>query len=303
MKRIPRRATDWTTAAVEGGRLTVELPGESPRGRRQHFEGVVALLDQPGGRWGPMTLTKNVVSVADVHERHEAELRHLLESVALQVNADLGLHEAPAGERGEGVESNGARAGATARWPLPFARSPIQRPDSSRCNVRDRDWFAGPSSGPPGGRSVAFSRESSRAGGGLRTERAQPSLIVQREEPLVEVERGFCDPPHDGLNAWAGGDDGQPNDTLPADVHDQRTLHAVGNLTPAQRSPGLLDASAVIRHRGPLLAAHNADADRIVRPVLQAAVNHGRGADRLSLTTQNRRRLTLLVLRTHRNKR
>jgi hypothetical protein len=48
---------------------------------------------------------RSTITVADVREGHEADLRHLLESVVQQVNADLGLEQ---DENGEPTEAERA---------------------------------------------------------------------------------------------------------------------------------------------------------------------------------------------------
>jgi hypothetical protein len=92
----------WDTASVDGGTLTVELSGGSPRGWRRHFEGVLRLLETASGKWGRVSLARNVITVTAVSEGAEGDLRHFLESIVLQVNADLGLEAAP--ERGHDDE-------------------------------------------------------------------------------------------------------------------------------------------------------------------------------------------------------
>jgi hypothetical protein len=89
----------WETATVENGTLTVELSGGTPRGWRGHFDGVLRLLEAGGGRWGGVSLSRNVIRVTAVSEGAEADLRHFLESAVLQTNADLGLVADPARDR------------------------------------------------------------------------------------------------------------------------------------------------------------------------------------------------------------
>jgi hypothetical protein len=51
---------------------------------------VLALLEQgASGGWGEITLHKKTIKVDDVQEGSEEDLRHLLESVLLQVNSDF----------------------------------------------------------------------------------------------------------------------------------------------------------------------------------------------------------------------
>ena len=104
------REIDWASAAVSGGTLTVELTGEAPRGWRGHFEGVLRLLDQAGGRVG-----QDLDRPQHDHGRRRArrprgDLRHLLESVIQQVNADLGLGQDPPEEDADGEPTEAERA-------------------------------------------------------------------------------------------------------------------------------------------------------------------------------------------------
>lgn len=85
------RQIDWSSAEVRDGALSVELTGTAAKRWGEHFEGVLALLSQGNGKWGDVVLKKRGVTVAGVTEGSEAELRHLLESVVLQVNSELGL--------------------------------------------------------------------------------------------------------------------------------------------------------------------------------------------------------------------
>ena len=82
---------NWRTAEIHEGSLTVELAGELPKGWVKHLKGVLALLEQNAGQWDEIKLSKKRITVSDVREGSEDELRHLLESACLQSNADLQL--------------------------------------------------------------------------------------------------------------------------------------------------------------------------------------------------------------------
>jgi hypothetical protein len=82
---------NWRTAEMHEGGLTVELAREPPKGWVKHFRGVLALLEQNAGQWDEIRLSKRRITVSDVREGSEDELRHLLESACLQANADLRL--------------------------------------------------------------------------------------------------------------------------------------------------------------------------------------------------------------------
>jgi hypothetical protein len=79
---------NWSTAKVEDSKLTVDLDGELPSGWKDSFETVARLL-AGSADWGQVSLKgKKAVRVADVSEGSEERLRHFLESVVEQANAD-----------------------------------------------------------------------------------------------------------------------------------------------------------------------------------------------------------------------
>jgi hypothetical protein len=79
---------NWSTAKVEDSRLTVDLDGELPPGWKGSFDAVARLLSNSAD-WGEVSLKgKKSVRVADVSEGSEERLRHFLESVVEQANAD-----------------------------------------------------------------------------------------------------------------------------------------------------------------------------------------------------------------------
>lgn len=82
------RQIDWASAQINDGKLTVELTGKSSKAWKARFENVLALLDTPHTTWGEVRLNKSAVKVAGVQQGAEPELRHFLESVALQANSD-----------------------------------------------------------------------------------------------------------------------------------------------------------------------------------------------------------------------
>jgi hypothetical protein len=77
---------NWSTAEVKNAKLTVPLEGDVPKGWKQSFEATVALLG--AGEWGDVELKKGTVRVADVAPGSEERLRHHLEGVVQQANAD-----------------------------------------------------------------------------------------------------------------------------------------------------------------------------------------------------------------------
>ena len=87
MADAEQRQIEWATAETEGGTLTVELSSAAGKAWRRRFDGVLALLGQSEHSWGEIELTKDAIRVAAVSEGAEADLRHFLESVVLEVNS------------------------------------------------------------------------------------------------------------------------------------------------------------------------------------------------------------------------
>jgi hypothetical protein len=102
MAHLTYRQIDWSSAEVCDGALSVQLTGAAAKRWGEHFDGVLALLAQGNGKWGEVTLTKRAVTVDGISEGLEEELRHLLESVVLQVNTELGLE--PEADDGQPAE-------------------------------------------------------------------------------------------------------------------------------------------------------------------------------------------------------
>ncbi|MBV9804840.1 MAG: hypothetical protein JO130_16690 [Solirubrobacterales bacterium] len=107
---------EWASAEVEDARLTVTLKGEVPKGWKQSFERTVQLLGD--GEWGAVTLKKQTVQVSDVSQGSEDKLRHHLESIVAQANADQEPRERDAGADGDGdgEEPEGPDAEMTGRF-------------------------------------------------------------------------------------------------------------------------------------------------------------------------------------------
>ena len=83
---MPGVELSWSAAEVKDSKLTVPLEGEIPKGWKKSFEATVLLLG--GGEWGEIQLKRDRVQVSDVEPGSEEKLRHHLESVVLQANAD-----------------------------------------------------------------------------------------------------------------------------------------------------------------------------------------------------------------------
>jgi hypothetical protein len=85
------REIDWSGAEVKDGAVALPLTGGWSKDWSDSFDGVLALLlrAQGSSAWGEIALTKKAIKVSDVPPGAEDDLRHLLESVVVQVNAEL----------------------------------------------------------------------------------------------------------------------------------------------------------------------------------------------------------------------
>jgi hypothetical protein len=103
-------AIAWEEAEVHDGELHVGLDAEAPRGWASRFRAVLARLSQEGKpRWGRISVSRREIRVAEVDEGGEEDLRHLLESVLRQVNADLAPEEQEAEEPASPEQQRDAR--------------------------------------------------------------------------------------------------------------------------------------------------------------------------------------------------
>ncbi|HEX3850836.1 MAG TPA: hypothetical protein VHW01_07700 [Polyangiaceae bacterium] len=88
MSAIEPREIRWDTAHIKGAALTVELTGSASKPWKARFEQVLALLGSAHSSWGATRVVKDAINVEDVEQGSESGLRHFLESVVLQANAD-----------------------------------------------------------------------------------------------------------------------------------------------------------------------------------------------------------------------
>ncbi len=112
---------DWSAAEVKSAKLTVPLEGDIPEGWEKSFAATVRLLGD--GEWGEIEVEGDSVRVSDVESGSEEKLRHHLEAVVIQANAD---HEPDEGEAdsadadepesGAGDEDEGPDAEMTRRF-------------------------------------------------------------------------------------------------------------------------------------------------------------------------------------------
>jgi hypothetical protein len=114
---------NWSTAEVKDAQLTVPLEGEVPKGWRKSFQTTVKLLGS--GDWGEIQVKRDKVRVSDVEPGSEDKLRHHLEAVVAQANADHEPDEevdedaapdADESEPGAGDEDDGPDAEMTRRF-------------------------------------------------------------------------------------------------------------------------------------------------------------------------------------------
>jgi hypothetical protein len=98
---MPEAKLDWNAATVKDSTLSVAIEGAVPKGWKQSFETTVRLLGG-GGEWGEVKLGKGTVAVSEVAPGAEEKLKHFLESVVAQANAD---HREPEDE-GDGDDSH-----------------------------------------------------------------------------------------------------------------------------------------------------------------------------------------------------
>ncbi len=90
---------NWTTASVSRGSVAVELEGEVSKSWKQSFERTLKLL--AGKEWGAIEVKKSAVQVQGVEPGSEDRLRHFLESIVEQANADQEKAEQQAAEAEE----------------------------------------------------------------------------------------------------------------------------------------------------------------------------------------------------------
>lgn len=96
----------WSAAEVNSSKLTVPLDGDIPKGWKKSFEATVTLLG--GGEWGEIQVKRDKVQVSDVEPGSEDKLRHHLESVVAQANAD---HEQEEPEDDEAPDADESEPG------------------------------------------------------------------------------------------------------------------------------------------------------------------------------------------------
>jgi hypothetical protein len=93
---------NWTSAEVSDGELTVGIAGDVPKGWVSRLKALLERLGQTGSEsWGPVKVAKGRITVEDLQDGAEPDLRHLLESAILQANADVTPHDDGDGASGQ----------------------------------------------------------------------------------------------------------------------------------------------------------------------------------------------------------
>jgi hypothetical protein len=88
-----RREIDWASAEVHEGNVVVALTGKASKAWSESFDGVLRLLGSGTGGWGELAHDKKTIKVQGLQPKAEGDLRHFLEAVVVQVNAELAESE------------------------------------------------------------------------------------------------------------------------------------------------------------------------------------------------------------------
>jgi hypothetical protein len=102
----------WDSAEVREGVLVVEISGDVSKAWTERLTKVIDRLDAPG-RWGAVKVGRAKLTVRDVAQGAEADLRHVLEGAVQQTNADLAP---PPPETSDADEPSAADAEMTAAF-------------------------------------------------------------------------------------------------------------------------------------------------------------------------------------------
>jgi hypothetical protein len=96
---------DWSTAEVKDATLTVELSGDAPEEWSERIPQVVGRLGVRGA--GEVEVDGRRITVSDVKQGAESELRQALEGAVLQAAAD---HPPPESEQDAGAGEGDGRS-------------------------------------------------------------------------------------------------------------------------------------------------------------------------------------------------
>jgi hypothetical protein len=124
-----RREIDWASAEVHAGHVVVGLTGKPSKAWSESFDGVLRLLGHGTGAWGEIGHDKKTIKVQGLQPKAERDLRHFLEAVVVQVNAELAESEPePQAEPSDPQELEDEAMTATLRS---FAESQKEAPDAT----------------------------------------------------------------------------------------------------------------------------------------------------------------------------
>jgi len=99
---------DWSTATVQGGRLTVGYDAKASSEWSDRVQAVLDRLGRSDGRWGKIKVRRKRVRVTCVEPGCEDDLRLLLEGAVHQANTDFADDEPD----GDGTAEPRSRADA-----------------------------------------------------------------------------------------------------------------------------------------------------------------------------------------------
>ncbi len=86
----------WNAAEVNGGVLSVPVEGDRPKGWKDKFQRVVALLG--GGPWGEVAYKSGSIRVTEVADGSADSLHHFLEAAMQETNAAFEADKPDAGQ-------------------------------------------------------------------------------------------------------------------------------------------------------------------------------------------------------------
>jgi hypothetical protein len=115
-----RREIDWASAEVHDGKVVVALTGKSSKAWSEAFDGVLRLLGHGTGGWEKVAHEKKTIEVDGLQPKAEGDLRHFLEAVVVQVNAEVAEAPEPEPEPADPQELEDQEMTATLRS---FAKS------------------------------------------------------------------------------------------------------------------------------------------------------------------------------------
>jgi hypothetical protein len=95
---VPSSAIDWDGAVVQDGTLSVCVTPAPTRGWTRRFRTVLGVLDRSSGDWDGIKLKRGTITASELREGSESKLRHLLDSVIVELGGDPDPVRAPGPE-------------------------------------------------------------------------------------------------------------------------------------------------------------------------------------------------------------